>query len=281
MAKQHVFCVDNHLVACFRVLDASVNRELTIMRVSEWHKHLLNFSSINDWLQDESCWRETIVIQVEFEVRVETLIVEGVVYFLFAALEFMIAQEYKFVLSRCHALSILALHELGAIVCSGLLFSLQCVVEPEIQWDRQAVLDHQGRDEQVIQDAFIASRLFSEHTISPVVLPYDILVAMKLVFDSRDLELFRPLLATFGLDANLELVHDVLVTVVGHGNRISWLHCCLVKHKSLFLGLAVDYFLLDEELLHLISCLGFVDQHMLSADGQDSTRVLLKEVLND
>ena len=281
MAKQHVFRVDNHLVACFRVLDPSINRELAILRISKWHKHLLNFSSINDWLQDKSCWRETIVIQVEFKVRVETLIVEGVVYFLFAALEFMIAKEDKFILPRCHALSVLAFHELRAIVCSSLLFSLQCVVEPEVKWDGQAVLDHQGRDQQVVEDAFVASRLFSEYTISPVVLPYDVLVAVKPVFDSRDLELFRPLLATFGLDANLELLHDVLVTVVGHGNRISWLHRCLVQHESLFLGLAVDYFLLDEELLHLIGCLGFVDQHMLSADGQDPTRVLLKEVLDD
>ena len=270
VAEKHILSVDDHLAASFGVLDASVNRELAILRIGEIHEHLFYLSSVNDGLQAESYGREAIVVQVQFEVGVEALIVERVVYFLLTALELMITQEDKLVLARRKSLRILALHELCAIVSSGLLFVFQGVVKPQVKRDGQAVLDRQGWDQQVVVDTFVASRLFSEHTIGLVVLPHDILVAMQPVLDSWDLELLRPLLATIRLDTNLQLVHDVLVAIVRHGDRLSRLHSCLVQHKSLLLGLAIHDLLLNEELLDLVRRLSLVDQHVLRANGQNT-----------
>jgi len=127
----------------------------------------------------------------------------------------------------------------------------------------------------------VPCRLLAKHAISAVVLPDDVLIAVKSVLDRRHFEFFRPSFAPFRLDADLELFHDVCVTVVRERDRLAWLDSRVVQHKSLLFSLAIDQVLLNEELLHSISRIRLINEHVLRSDGQHTPRILLEQILND
>ena len=137
---------------------------------------------------------------MQLKVRVEALIVESIVDFLFASLHLMAVEEDQLVFSR--ALWWTWLKHFSPIISLLLLLCLERIVKPYVQLHRQAVFDDKRWDQVVVKDAFVICGLFSEHTVAAMVLPDDVLIDSKLIFYGINLKLLRPRLASFWLDTD-------------------------------------------------------------------------------